>query len=413
MDIPAPRATNPRRTWWWIGAGIVGVLLAALSRLPAAVPEVAFDRVVMDTVRRGSFVRTARGPGTLEPENQVLVPALTSGRVERRLVVPGSEVSADEVLLELSNPEVRLELLDAERQLAQARLRLVDLRAGHRLDGLALESEVAGLKGRVGEERRLSEALAVLVETGGATETEAAAAREKFTQTTEQLAIAARRRAVMDSTHRAAVAAQADEISRLERIAAFYRDRVASLTVRAPAAGVVADLPVEQGQWVNSGSLLARLILEGGLKARIRVPERSANDVQSGQEATIDLRGSTVAGVVRRVDPSASGGTVAVEVAIVDSLPAGARPDLNVEGTIVLGRADDVLHVARPARATANGRFSLYRVDGSGTARRTDVAVGAVSADRIVVVDGLDEGDVVILSDLGDLASEPELRLQR
>ena len=413
MDIPAPREPRRRRLLWLGGVAGGVLLMFGLSRLGAAPPGVSMDRIVVDTVRRGVLVRTTRGPGTLEPENQLQIPATTSGRVERRLVVPGQRVEAGDLLLELSNPEVSLELLEAERELARARMQLVDLESRHELEVLAVASDVAALHGRIGDERRLSEALDRLAETGGASRAEAAAAEEAYRQTAEQIEIAARRRAVLDSTHAAAMKAQHDELSRLQLIADFRRDRVASMRVAAAAAGVVAELPVEQGQWVTSGTLIGRLILDGGLKAVVRIPERGAADVSPGQPARIDLRGSVVDGVVRRIDPSASGGTVAVEVALPASLPAGARPDLRVEGTIELGRLEDVLHVGRPARVSPDSRIGLFRLTGPDRAERIEVETGAASADRIEVRDGAAAGDIVILSDLGELSSAPVIRLER
>lgn len=413
MDIPAPRQRDHRRVLWVAGLALGLIAAFGLTRLDSAAPRVSIDRLVVDTVRRGVLVRTTRGPGTLEPEHQLQVPAITSGRIERRAVVPGQRVAAGEILLELSNPEVSLELLEAERELARAELQLVDLDSRHELDALTVASDLAALRGRVGDERRLAEALGRLAETGGATRAEAAAAAEAYERTTEQIEIAIRRLAVLDSTHRAAIDAQRREVARIERIAAFRRDRVASMQVAAAATGVVAELPVEQGQWVTSGTLLGRLILDGGLKAVIRIPERGAADVTEGQPVRVDLRGSAVDGVVRRIDPSASGGTVAVEVGLPDSLPPGARPDLGVEGTIEVGRLADVLHIARPARATPDARLGLYRLTDVDRAERVDVGTGTASAERIEVRDGLDEGDVVILSDLGELSSEPILRLER
>ena len=389
------------------------VVAFGLSRLDAAAPRVSADRLVMDTVRRGLLVRTTRGPGTLQPEHQLQVPATTSGRVERRLVVPGQRVEVGEVLLELSNPEVSLELLEAEREMARAELQLVDIASRHELDELSVASDLAALRGRVGDERRLAEAFSRLAETGGATRAEASSASDAYDLTTEQIEIATRRLVVLDSTHGAAMDAQRREVARLDRIAAFRRDRVASMRVSAAAAGVVADLPVEQGQWVTSGTLLGRLILDGGLKAVVRIPEGSAADVAEGQPVRVDLRGSTVDGVVRRIDPSASGGTVAVEVGLPDSLPPGARPDLGIEGTIELGRLPDVLHIARPARASPDSRVGLFRLSDRNRAEHVDVVTGAASADRIEIRDGLSEDDVVILSDLGELSSEPMIRLER
>jgi len=413
MDIPAPRQTDRRRLLWPIGVGAAVLSIFLFSRIDTVAPRVDFDRVVVDTVRRGTLVRTVRGPGTLEPENEVQIPAMTSGRVERRLVVLGERVEADDVLLELSNPEVSLELLEAERELARAELALVALETDHRLSRLAVAADAAELQGRIGDERRRAEALDRLADSGGATLTESAAAAEAYRRTATQLEITDRRRAVMDSAHAVATAAQRREVGRLRRIVEFRRDRMESMSVAAAAAGIVTELGVEQGQWVTAGTLLGRLVLEGGLKAIIRVPERLAAEVAPGQEVTIDLRGTIVEGAVRRVDPAASGGSVAVEVALPDSLPPGARPDLRVEGTVLLGRLPDVLHVGRPARAAADAQLSLFRLTEADRAERLEVQTGATSVERIEIRSGLDEGDVVVLSDLGELATAPIIRLER
>jgi len=176
---------------------------------------------------------------------------------------------------------------------------------------------------------------------------------------------------------------------------------VQTLVVRAGEEGVLQDLTLQPGQWVNAGTTLGRVVQPGRLKAVLRIGDVRARDLAIGQPALIDTRNGIVKGRVSRMDPASQGGTVAVDVAIDGSLPPGTRPDLNIDGTIQLERLNNIVFTGRPTFAQDNAVIGLFRLDPGGrTATRVQVRLGRVSANAVEVVQGLQPGDRVILSEL-------------
>ncbi len=411
MDIPR-HPDSPVRRWRWAGAaGLVALSVALAAIAKPAVPGVARAGIVTDTVVRGNLTREVRGPGTLVPEEQLQIPALASGRVEQRRVEPGAAVDSGDVLVVLANPELHLQLLDAERTLAAARLARQRLASAHELERLAVEQELSTLDGQQREARRQHEVAAALVDSQWVSANDAAAARERFEQMNAQVALARKRLTVSDSTYGVELAAQDEEINRLIEVAAFHRSRLASLTIRAEGAGTVQELPVEQGQWIMSGTMVSRVFRPGRLKAELRIPEARSGEVAPGQRAWVVIRGDSLAGVVRRVNPAASAGTVRVELSLIGKLPSTARPDVTVEGAIETGRLDDVLHLRRPAAAVPGQQVQLYRVAGDD-AVRTTLRVGEGSSDRIAVLEGASPGEVFIVNDLPDVRGAARIRIR-
>jgi multidrug efflux pump subunit AcrA (membrane-fusion protein) len=209
------------------------------------------------------------------------------------------------------------------------------------------------------------------------------------------------------------LAVQAQQVDRLHSIYEYQRRRVESMAVRAGAAGVLQNLSLEPGQWVQSGTTLARVAHPGRLKAELRIPQTQAREVQIGQRTVIDTRSDLIEGRVKRVDPNVQNGAVLVEVALEGELPRGARPDLNVDGTIEIERLDDVLHVGRPAYGQSNSTVGLFMlVDGGGAAIRVAVRLGASSVNQIEILEGLKQGDEVILSDMSRWDDTERVRLK-
>jgi multidrug resistance efflux pump len=390
--------------------GVVGLVLVA--RVGPASPRIARDRVVIDTVVQGDLVRQVRGSGTLVPEEQLLIPAMASGRVDRRVVEPGAVVDSGAVLLVMSNPEVDLQLLEAERSLAEARLARQRLTATHQLDQLSAQDALASLLAQEAEAGRQERVTKALADSQWVSEVEAANAQGRAGELRRRIALAERRVAVADSTFHTELAAQDEEIRRVGQVAAFHRDRVASLEVRAGVSGVVQELPAEQGEWIMAGQLLARVFRPGRLRAEVQIDEARGGEVAPGQTVTIVIRGDSIAGRVRRVRPAAVGGTVTVEVALLDSLPPTARPDLNVEGVIETGRLTNVVHLRRPAGAVAGQRVGVYRLDGSGAGDRVSLLIGEGSAERVAVREGAEAGDVFIVSEVGAANGAARIRLR-
>lgn len=414
MDVPRTQR-KPRARWLWIGGGVavLASATAALAGMDPASPEVERATVWTDTVRRGEMVRQVRGPGTLVAEDIRWISAVTQGRIERKLVQPGTPVKAGDVLLELSNPDVARQALEALRQLSAAEAELASLRSTLENQRLSLEAGLASVRSAQREAERTVRTNEGLAERGLISRHELERARDAAAEQTERLELERRRLRFLGESNRGQIAAQERQVAMLRTLAEFQQKQIESMTVRATAGGVLQELPVELGQWVTSGATLAKVVQPGRLKAVLRVPETQAKDVAVGQPATVDTRNGIVRGRVVRIDPSVQGGTVAVDVALEGPLPRGARPDLSVDGTVDVDRLANVLHVGRPAYGQAESVVGLFKVvEGGRAAVRTQVRLGRGSATTVEILGGLAPGDVVILSDMSAWDAAERVRLR-
>jgi HlyD family secretion protein len=414
VDVPRTQR-KPRARWLWIGGGVavLASATAALAGMDPASPEVERATVWTDTVRRGEMVRQVRGPGTLVAEDIRWISAVTQGRIERKLVQPGTPVKAGDVLLELSNPDVARQALEALRQLSAAEAELASLRSTLENQRLSLEAGLASVRSAQREAERTVRTNEGLAERGLISRHELERARDAAAEQTERLELERRRLRFTGESNRGQIAAQERQVAMLCTLAEFQQKQIESMTVRATAGGVLQELPVELGQWVTSGATLAKVVQPGRLKAVLRVPETQAKDVAVGQPATVDTRNGIVRGRVVRIDPSVQGGTVAVDVALEGPLPRGARPDLSVDGTVDVDRLANVLHVGRPAYGQAESVVGLFKVvEGGRAAVRTQVRLGRGSATTVEILGGLAPGDVVILSDMSAWDAAERVRLR-
>lgn len=414
MDTKRPPPSKRKRNVM-IGVGIGALLLVTflVSRLEPAAQSVDRDIQLLGTVERGSFVREVRGPGTLVPEEMVFVSALTGGRVEQVLVEPGEAVEATTVVVVLSNPDVELERLQAEQQLTAARGRLVELERSLGTTVLQQEVALAAAEAELQDAEREATAYRELIDNQTVSRNEASRAFERAATARVSLQTERSRLELLDSTVDNQLEVQRQQVQNLGTIVQYQRTRVASMRVQAGASGEVQDLDLEVGQWVQPGTPLTRVAQPGQLMAELRIPETQARDVQVGQPAIIDTRTDSIAGIVRRVDPSVQNGSVLVEVRLTGRLPQGARPDLSVDGTIELERLNDVLHVERPTYGQANSSVSLFRLTADGKeALRVTVSLGRSSVREIEILEGLQEGDVIILSDLSRVQDADRIRLR-
>jgi multidrug resistance efflux pump len=333
--------------------------------------------------------------------------------VERLPLTPGATVSAGSALLDLSNPDVQLEALDAERQVTAAEAALVNLETTLSMQRLAQQAVVASAEAAASDARRGAATLSALGEQQFASRNEVAQANEKATEQEAHLAAERSRLRVMDGSMARQLELQRSEVGRARAIATFQQARVASMRVRAPAGGVLQTLPLELGQWVVPGQVLATLAEPGRLKALLRVPETQARDVATGNSVDVDTRNGVAKGRVARIDPSVQNGTVTVEVSLDGTLPRGARPDLSVDGTIEVDRLSNVLHIARPANAFDQGSLALFKVDADGTyATRVPVKLGRASTMSVEVLQGLKAGDRVIVSDMSQWDKNARVKLK-
>ncbi len=414
MDIArAPRKKTGRNIA--IGAGAAAVVLAtiALSRLDPAAPTVQRVAILIDSVRQGDVVREVRGPGTLVPEQIRWITAQASARVERKSAESGERVGAGQVLLEMSNPDLQIQTMQAEQQVRQAQIELLNLKTNLRSSILTQEGVVANSRTQFVSARQEAEAADSLVKlklispfemNNRKAQAEEAATRLRVEQ--ERLEL---QRAAIDSQ----IATQGSQVVQLEAIAERQRNRLSSLSVRAPENGVLQDLTLQLGQWVPEGTTLAKVVQPGKLKAVLRIPESQAKDVVIGQRASVDTRNGIVQGKVIRKDPSAIQGTVTIDVSLEGALPPGAVPDLSVDGTIQIERLNNVLYTGRPAFGAASGRVGLFKlVDGGSAAIRVPVELGRTSVNTVEILNGLVIGDRVILSDMTQYANTERVRIK-
>ncbi|AGC49015.1 RND family efflux transporter MFP subunit [Myxococcus stipitatus DSM 14675] len=414
MDIPKPK--KPRRKPWLlaIGGALALILVTVgLGRLKPAAPSVDRASVWLDTVKRGPMVRQVKGAGTLVPEYIRWLTADTAGRVERIHVRPGAQVKADTLLMELSNPDVQLQMLEAERQLASAEADLIQMRMTLETQRLAQEAAVATLTTDSSDAERRAQANTTLLEKAFIADMEAKQAGDRAGELTRRLELERKKLNVVTTSMRDQMAAQQGQVDRLKAVARFRRTQVESMKVLAGEDGVLQELPLELGQWVTPGVLLAKVVKPERLKAELRIAETQARDIQPGQKALVDTRNGVVEGTVARVAPAASQGTVRVEVSLPAELPKGARPDLTVEGTVELERLANVLSVGRPAGAQPNGTMALFRlIPGGEEAVRVPVQLGRGSVNAVEVLQGLAEGDQVVLSDMAAWDAVERVRLR-
>jgi HlyD family secretion protein len=402
MDIPREKKRSPKKII--IGGVVVlvvGGTTVALSQLDPAKPPV--DRAVLwfGQVERKELRVQVRGPGTLVPEQIRYISALTSGRVERKIKLPGDSVGAHTVILEMSNPDVQVELLRAERELSGANANLISLKSSLRNQELQQEGMVAQIKTQYLAAQRDIKANEELAANDLIAQSVLDASRELAVELEERLKIEGDRLRVMRESSTEQLEVEQRQIERLQALVDFQRARVESMRVPTPVWGVVRDMPLEEGQWVNSGELLARIVQPGRLRADLRIPETQAQNVVVGQRAFIDTRTDTIMGTVRHIDPAAENGTVRVEVTLDDELPKSARPDLSVDGTIEIARLPDVLVMGRPAFGQARQSIGIFKlVPNANEANMVTVQLGVSSVNEVEVVSGLVEGDSVILSDM-------------
>lgn len=414
--VDIPRQPKPKRARYIIaGAVAAGLILItlALRSLEPAVPTVDRAQLWIDTVRRGEMVREVRAPGTLVPERIRFVTAVTAGRVEALPIRPGTPVTVSTKLLELSNPDVQLQYLEAQRQLTQAEGDRINLRNTLETQRLNQQALVEQTRNQHAEARRTLATILALDEKKLSSTNEVATARERADELEKRLAIEERRLELATATVERQLTLQDANIERLRAIEAFQRGRVASMNVLSGEEGLLQELPLELGQYVVPGQLLAKVAQPGRLKAVLRVPETQVKDIVLGQRVSVDTRNGLVPGRVIRIDPVVQNGTVAVEVGLEGALPAGARADLSVDGTIEIERLTNTLYVSRPAYGNANTVVPLFKVvPNEGAAVRTDVRLGRGSATTIEVVQGLDVGDSVIVSDMSPQQSSERIRIR-
>ncbi len=419
MDIPRPdQARKRRRRRVVITVAVLAALAlitVGLSRLKPAAPLV--ENVLVDTVKRGELIRQVRGNGVLVPEDIRWIPTINAGRVERICVLPGAAVQPDTVLVELSNPEVDQAVFDAEWQLKGAEAELTNLRVQLESERLNHQAAVASAEASYSNARLECDVNDQLATNGlvpALTQKQSAA---KANELARLLEIEKERLKISADAAKAQLAVQEAKVAQLRAALELKQTRHKALRVRAGMEGVLQRLgdatgPLQEGQQLPAGGVVARVANPAKLKAAVRIVETQAKDVQFGQSAEIDTRNGIIPGHVVRIDPAVENGTVTVDVALDAPLPKGARPDLSVDGNITLERLEDVLYVGRPVSGQPESTVGLFKlVEGGKEAVRVRVTLGRSSVTTIEIREGLQTGDRIILSDMSPWDSYDRVRL--
>jgi HlyD family secretion protein len=416
VDIARPDLLEKKRkrriAYGAVAAIAVALVTLGVSRLKPAAPAVERATLVIDTVTRGEMVREVRGLGTLVPEDIRWIPAVTEARVERLVLLPGTKVSASDVILELINPELQQQALEADSQARAAEAQYKELKVRLESQHLDQKAAVARVESEARQRRLQADADRELAKDGLVAGLTAKLSQSAAEELEGRVGIEHQRLAIAGEAIEAQLRVQEAEVEQRRALARLRHEQLDGLKVRAGIDGVLQQVPVEVGQRVAPGTNLARVARPEKLKAVIRVPETQARDILPGQKARIDTRNGIVDGRVIRVDPAVQNGTVTVDLAIVGELPKGARPDLTVDGTIELERLPNALHVGRPAMGQPQSTVGLFKlVKGTHEAVRAKVHLGQASVSSVEILEGLQEGDEVILSDTSAYDSVDRIRL--
>jgi HlyD family secretion protein len=397
----------------YTGLALLAIVLitVGVSRLKPAAPTVERATVWVDTVKRGPMVRQVRGSGTLVPEEIRWIPATTQGRVERIVLRPGAQVKTGTVILELTNPELQQSVKEADLAYQSAQAAFQNRKAELERQLLSEQASVAGIESKLNNAMLTLEANEQLAKDGLISSIALKQSRAAAEELKNQLAIEQKRLEVTRQGIKSQLAPQEAEVNQRQAAYALRVRQLDDLKVKASMDGVLQVVPVEVGQQVGPGENLARVANPLNLKAELRIAETQTKDLAIGLPAEVDTRNGVVKGRVSRIDPAATNGTVGVDVILEGALPPGARPDLSVDGTIRLELLENVIYVGRPAFGQENSTVGLFKVGPDGEAVRTNVKLGRSSVSTIEVIDGLQPGDQVILSDMSSYDDYQRIRL--
>ena len=419
MDIARPDLKERKRKRLIAAVTVVVVVVAALfivvARLKPAAPSVERGTVWTDTVKRGPMLRQVRGLGSLVPaqESVLQIPSQTEATVVRIRMLPGSVVKADTILMEMTNPQVEQAAVDAELQWKAAQAEYQSQRAKLQSDYMNQKASAATVTADYNQAQLQSQTDKSLYDLGVISGLAYKASKGKADELTTRNGLAEQSLGASQKSIDAQLAEQQAKVEQMRTLAELKQKQLDALKVRAGIEGELVEMPMQVGQHVLPGAMLAKVVQPNHLMAQLKIAETQARDVQIGEPASVDTHNGVISGTVQRVDPAVQNGTVTVDVKLIGELPKGARPDLSVDGTIDLERLDNVLYVGRPAFGQENSTISLFKLESDGhDAIRVPVKVGRASVNSIQIVEGLREGDTVVLSDMSRWDNNERIRLQ-
>ncbi|HXJ44118.1 MAG TPA: HlyD family efflux transporter periplasmic adaptor subunit [Bryobacteraceae bacterium] len=390
----------------------VPLITWALSRLKPAAPSVEAATLWPDTVKRGQMKVDRRGLGTLVPEETLFIPAISDGRVEKRLVQQGDRVKPDTILFVLSNPELENSMVDAEYQLKTAEATYTDTQMTLEKQGLDQQATAATVNADFKQAQLQSDRDKELAKEGLIPDLQEKLSSVKADELAQRSKLEQERLSFSKQQVQAQLAAQRAKIDQLRAMFELKKRQVEALKIRAGIDGIITELLVQYGQRVPAGTPLAKATQPWRLKAELKIAETQAKDILIGQNAEIDTRNGIIPGKVSRIDPAVINGTRTVDVRLIGPLPPGAVPDLSVDGTIEIENLKDVVYMGRPVFGQPNSTIQIFKIDPDGKgASRVPVKLGRTSVNTIEVLDGLKVGDRVILSDMSAMDGHDRIRL--
>jgi HlyD family secretion protein len=396
-----------------IGLGAVGGITFVLAKLKPAAPTLDRSTAVIETVKHGQMLLEVHGNGTLVPQVTRWVPAPADGRVEKIMVQAGVEVGAGTVIVELSNPQMEQQALDADFQVKAAQADQESLRVRLESENMTQQSAIATINAEYSQAKIQLDTDEVLAKQGLVADLLLKISRVKVQDLANRLKVEQQRLAISGRATKAQINAQDARIQQLRALAKLKKGQVDALKVRAGTNGVLQVVAVQEGQQVAPGVNIARVADPASLKAELKIAETQIKDVRIGQPVAVDTRNGIIQGHVSRIDPAAREGTFVVDVELTGPLPGSARPDLSVDGTIELARLNNVLNVGRPAFGQGQQTVGMFRLSPDGQeAVRTQVTLGRSSVSTIEILSGLKEGDQVILSDTSAMDSYNRIRIR-
>jgi HlyD family secretion protein len=418
MDVPRGKEVARRRTIRRIAiiVAIVAVVSGtgvAVSRLKPAAPSAEMGEMYIGTVKRGEMEVQRRGLGRLTPQEIYWIAAAVDCRVVKVVRRPGLDpVKANDVLLVLSNPDLELEAEKAEWQVKQDEANLANLKVKLQSEKLDQRANLASLESQFTQAKLTADRDSELTRLNLKSDLESRLSVDQANQLQNRVALEKERLSIGDESIKAQVEAQEVALASSRANYQTKQKQVDNLTIRAGIDGVLQEVDVEVGQRVATGTILAKVADPKKLKAELKIAETQMKDVRIGLDATIDTRNGLIPGRVIRIDPAAQNGTVTVDVGLLGGLPADARPELSVDGTIEVEDLRDVVYVERPVSGEPDTTIGLFKIDADGKgANRVNVKLGRASVNTIEVRDGLKIGDRVILSDMSRYDQFSRIRL--
>lgn len=415
MDIKrAPPKNTKKYILYGLGLAAIAAVTVALVNLKPAAQSVDRQVLIIDQVKKGDMVRDVSAPGTLVPEHIRIITTANAGRVEVLPLRAGAPVLPGTVIVELVDPNMDLQVLQYQQTYSAAVATQANLKSGLQQQRMSQENALASLKTQYRQALRNAEVLDSLAPKKLASRNELDAAHDAVNELKTRMDLETQRLEEMARSATEQLQLSEQQVRTSKAILDEQIKRRANMRVVAGEAGVLQNMALEYGQWMNPGQELARIAQPGRLKAMLRVPDVQAKDVALGQDVVIDLHNnSTVRGTVIRFDPAAQLGNVTVEVAILDPLPAGVRAEQTIDGRIIIENLKDVMYVGRPSYGTT-GSVGLWKLSADEKeATLVTVELGSASVSAVQVKRGLAVGEKIIISDMSQYEDAQRIRIKQ